>query len=437
MKLFTSNLHRFQYSFSPLFFGILATSASIIVNLVKGIETTAIPDATGYIAQAKILSEGINYAFENPDLLTHGIGFSFLIALTFVLSQSTSLLIFKLILALTHGLSVYLFARIADRYITSKKLLACCVLLFTFDPFILIPSTDVQTEPITTLLTLFWLYLFLAEETKRSRQIFLTFTFAISGFYSVIMRPNSLLALLLIAFLIYRRWIQRHFNSAVLVSSVAVFVLLLGLYQIFITKLYSGFVFLTPIGGVSSAYMCRKEFIPQYLGIATREQNEQINAWSKGGGGVSEIFANNVGSSVSTVNNELFKLGKESCLSNPLESAGVLALKAAALWRPFTVFGAYSLTIFLISFLIWVPLTIVVIKFLVSSNLSKNERMLRLFFLVLSFGYTASLLLTPTQIRHRVAFAEPFYWLIFFISLPALLKLASRAKIWVLELRKQ
>jgi len=437
MKLFTSNLHRFQHFFSPLFFGTLATSAAIILNLMKGFETTTIPDAAGYVAQAKIFSEGIDYTFKNPDLLTHGIGFSFLIALTFVFTQSTSLLLFKLILAVSHGLSVYLFAKIADRYITSKKLLACCVLFFTFDPFILIPSTDIQTEPITTLLTLFWLYLFLAEEMKKSRQIFLTLTFAISGFYSVIMRPNSLLALLLVAFLIYRRWIQHHFNSAVLITSVVVFVFLLGLYEIFITKLYSGFVFLTPIGGVSSAYMCRKEFIPQYLGIASREQNEQINVWSKGGGGVSEIFANNVGSPVSKVNNELFELGKESCLSNPLESAGVLALKAAALWRPFTVFGAYSLSIFLISFLLWVPLTIVVIKFLLTRNLSRNERLLRLFFLLLSFGYTASLLLTPTQIRHRVAFAEPFYWLIFFITLPAILKFATRAKTWVFEMRKQ
>ena len=89
------------------------------------------------------------------------------------------------------------------------------------------------------------------------------------------------------------------------------------------------------------------------------------------------------------------------------------------------------------SFLLWVPLTIVVIKFLVTRNLSRNERLLRLFFLVLSFGYTASLLLTPTQIRHRVAFAEPFYWLIFFISLPAILKFAARAKTWVFEMRKQ
>jgi hypothetical protein len=30
-------------------------------------------------------------------------------------------------------------------------------------------------------------------------------------------------------------------------------------------------------------------------------------------------------------------------------------------------------------------------------------------------GFTISLLMTPTQIRHRVAFAEPFYWIFFIV----------------------
>ena len=107
-------------------------------------------------------------------------------------------------------------------------------------------------------------------------------------------------------------------------------------------------------------------------------------------------------------------MGRESCLSNPIESFGVLFLKAVALWRPFTVFGAYDLTVFLLSFLVWVPLTITAIRFVTRKKLTGDEKLLRNFFLVISIGYTISLLLTPTQIRHRIAFAEPFYWIFFF-----------------------
>jgi len=188
----------------------------------------------------------------------------------------------------------------------------------------------------------------------------------------------------------------------------------LAAYEIFISILYSGFVFLTPIGGISSAYMCRKEFIPQYLGIASKSQNDAINAWSKGGGGVSEVIIRNQGNSISNLDSELYKMGKDACLSNPIESLGVVLLKALALWRPFTVFGAYSLSVFLLSILVWVPLTIAAIRFVSRKNLMQDEKLLRNFFLVLSIGYTISLLLTPTQIRHRIAFAEPFYWLFFF-----------------------
>jgi len=398
----------------PIFLAALAGSSSLILSFARGIESTSIPDAGGYIQQALSFTKGISYTFENPDLFTHGIGFSFLMALIFLMTDSTSLLYFKILIALSHGASVFLFYKIGERYINSRRLLISCTLLFTFDPFIILATSDIQTEPITTFLTLFWLYLYLREKDNEKKSWFLVLAFAVSGFYTVIMRPNSLLPFLLIAVLLYRKWIRVKLNSYLLSLSIFVFTSLLAGYEIFISILYSGFVFLTPIGGISSAYMCRKEFIPQYLGIASKSQNDAINVWSKGGGGISEVIISNEGNSISNLDSELYKMGRESCLSNPIESLGVLFLKASALWRPFTVFGAYSLTVFLLSFLVWVPLTIAAIRFVTRKNLTKDGKLLRNFFLVLSIGYTISLLLTPTQIRHRIAFAEPFYWIFFF-----------------------
>jgi len=397
-----------------IFLAILAASSSLILSFARGIESTSIPDAEGYIQQAIGFTKGISYTFQNPDLFTHGIGFSFLMALVFLATDSTSLLYFKLLIALSHGASTYLFYKIGARYLNSRRLLISCVLFFTFDPFIILATSDIQTEPITTFLTLFWLYLYLRDKDNEKNSWFLILAFGVSGFYTVIMRPNSLLPFVFVAFLLYRKWIKSKLSGYLLSSSIMVFIFLLAAYEIFISILYSGFVFLTPIGGISSAYMCRKEFIPQYLGIASKSQNDAINVWSKGGGGVSEVIIRNQGNSISNLDSELYKMGKDACLSNPIESLGVVLLKALALWRPFTVFGAYSLSVFLLSILVWVPLTIAAIRFVSRKNLMQDEKLLRNFFLVLSIGYTISLLLTPTQIRHRIAFAEPFYWLFFF-----------------------
>ena len=76
-----------------------------------------------------------------------------------------------------------------------------------------------------------------------------------------------------------------------------------------------------------------------------------------------------------------------------------------------SVFGAYSLEIFLVSLVFWVPLTILMIKFLIGKDYSPALRQLRLYFLVMGGTFTVSLLLTFPQVRHRVAFAEVFYWL--------------------------
>jgi hypothetical protein len=401
-------------NFLALSFGVLATLISFSISVIKGIETTSIPDADGYIKQALIFSNGFTSVFENADKLTHGLGYSLTIAGTFLLSNSTSLLLFKILTAATHGVSTYLFTRIVRKYISSAKLVLLCVAFFALDPFVLAAASDVQTEPFTTLFTILWLFLYLSPATAFHMNHGILVIFFVSGFYSVIIRPNSLLPFLLIAILFFFRIKSLELTKKIFILPFSIFAILMTGYEVFLTKLYAGFVFLSPIGGYSSIFMCRKEFVPQYLGIASKSKNDEINAWVMNGGGVKELIESDPTTTISNLDSRFYEIGKEYCLSNPLESVGILILKAAALWRPFTVFGAYSLSVFVISMLIWIPLTITTLRFISRKNLTKNEKLLRLFFLVLSVGYTISLLLTPTQIRHRIAFAEPFYWLFFF-----------------------
>lgn len=394
--------------------GLLGFLITLTTAWVRGFNSTSIPDADGYIQQAIGMLKGWEYVTNNPDQFGHGLGFSALIALTFFVTDSQSLVFFKIILAASNGLAAYLLARVGQEVGLKSTYWKLASIALILDPFVLFAATDIQTECITTTLSIYWAYMYLQTRASRSVKTNIVL-FGFLGFYTVVMRPNSLLPFVLVAFLIYFKWFKEKLYLRSIAISVGIFVSLISLYEVIITRIYAGFVFLTPIGGYSSVYMCKKELIPQYLGIISKSENDKINLFvNSGSGGVNQILEQSAGESVSTVNSQMYSLGKSICLANPLESLEVLIIKALALWRPFTVFGAYGWQIFLFSLILWLPLTITAIIYLTRKSLNMPERKLRIYFLILGVGYTISLLLTPTQIRHRIAFAEPFYWLFLF-----------------------
>ena len=394
--------------------GLLGFFITITTAWLRGLNSTSIPDAKGYIQQAIGMLKGWEYITNNPDQFGHGLGFSALIAITFFVTNSESLVLFKIILAVLNGLSAYLLARVGQEVGLKPTYWKLASIALILDPFVLFAATDVQTECITTTLSIYWAYMYLQTRASRLVQINILL-FGLLGFYTVVMRPNSLLPLALVSLLIFFKWLKEKLYLRSIAISAGIFLSLISLYEVLITRMYAGFVFLTPIGGYSSVYMCKKELIPQYLGIISKSENDKINLFvNSGSGGVNQILEQFAGQSVSTVNSQMYNLGKSICLANPLESLEVLMIKALALWRPFTVFGAYSWQIFLFSLILWLPLTITAVIYLTRKSLNKSEKDLRRYFLILSVGYTISLLLTPTQIRHRIAIAEPFYWLFLF-----------------------
>jgi hypothetical protein len=210
---------------------------------------------------------------------------------------------------------------------------------------------------------------------------------------------------------VYLKWFHDKKSLTTLGFSFAIFIGALTIFQLLITRIYQGFVFLSPVGGASAPLMCRTDFIPQYLGLISSEENQRINKLMTDATHTSDLLLKHPNYSLSEVNSSLTQLGISKCLEDPVQSIGVLVIKAIALWRPFTVFGAYGFEIFLVSLIIWMPLTIFAVKFLCSKLHSISESKLRMFFILLSLSFTLSLLITQTQVRHRVAFAEPFYWI--------------------------
>ena len=396
-----------------IYIGILASVWVLFLSFYQGIETTRYPDAPLFIEQANGILQGWDFVKSNALVFLSPLGFTSTIALSFYISQSTSLLLFKVILALTHGLSAFLVAGIGKSMGMSKRFWVIAALCFSLDPFICISALDIQVETFVTFLVLLWAYLFLAEPKNRYQANLQAISFGVSGFYGVTIRPNILIPFILLSVLFFHSWQGAKFQRMRTTKSLLFFFAPLVAFEIMITKLYGGFVFLAANGGLNTVLTCKSIFLSQYTGLISKTTNVEVNRtyYSQLQALKEEILFQNPNLSFSGLNREYLKVGIETCLQNPPESLFILLVKSIALWRPFTVIGAYGISISLLSLLVWLPLSLATIWVLMQKQSRANVCKVNKFFIVLAVGFTISLIPSSTQIRHRVAFAEPFFWL--------------------------
>ncbi len=404
---------KFPSSSKPIYLGFFASLAALCLTIFRGINQTFQNDAQGYVAEARGMHNGWIYMQENPGLFGHGFGFTGLIFLTLLVTNLKSLILIKMILVVGHGIATYFIAKIGIEIGLREKYWVCASLFFALDPFMIFAATDVQTESVTTLIVLWWCLLYISPKSERVKPQLLLTIFFLSGAYLVLVKPNTLLPFTFLSIAMYFRFRSSGTSKHLFALPAAIFLGVMFLYHIFLFKLYSGFVFLSTVGGSSAQMMCRTEFIPQFFGFVSAAENERINSIAVQSTTSADLLLGNPTLSIPEVNRELASIGLDTCLANPLSSIWVLLVKAFALWRPFTVFGAYGIEVFIFSLLLWVPLTLATIWFLLQKEMSPKCILLKKYFIVISIGFTLALLLTPTQIRHRVAFAEPFYWLFF------------------------
>ena len=398
---------------SPVTLGVIGAFVAITVSLLRGIESLNFPDAIHFLEQATAINNGWQFMVANPLQLKFPFGLPVLVASTFSISNGTSLFLIKILLAVGHGFSTYLVAQIGIRMELKNWLWMGAALIFCVDPFVLSAATALQSESITTLFVLWWAFLYISSPSPKHKFLIENILFPISGFLAILVRPNILIPFLGIFTLMILRSLQNEHLKTRIISSAGLFLLLLGSFQIFLIKLYKGFVLLAPNGGINSVLTCRSEFLSQYLGFASVPENTVINRWyfQYLDSLTTNILAKQSHISIPNLYRELYSVGIDTCMSHPIQSAFLLVIKTFALWRPSTVFGAYGSEVFAISLLIWIPLTLLVIWFLWHRPVVEIPSKMRSYFIVLAIGFSVSLLPSATQIRHRVSFAEPFYWI--------------------------
>jgi len=398
--------------------------ASFLLSLRVGLNSWSFPDAVNFIKQANAINSGFQYMEDNPGEMQFPFGLPTIIAIMFRIQGSESLITTKLILICFHLAALVCFVLIVRRLIENPKIQYLTILAFSFDPFLLSQAIDLQTEPITTFFILWWCYVYLSDirETKRSYSTIILFY--VSGMFEVITRPNSLIPFIGIGVLLFmkHRKSEVHLKSHLL--GISIFLGGLLVFQAFLWKVFGGFLFLAANGGQNFVLACRNEFVPQYLGVASQYQNQEINAWYFHylNDAISRAMSDQTMVSIPQLNKELFKFGLENCTNNLLETMSLLVLKVIGLWRPSTVFGAYGTTIFVLSILIWLPLSIAACIYLLGKTNNFRQQEFKYFSIVLWVLFTISLFPSATQIRHRIAFSEPFLWIMAGILLSNFLK---------------
>ncbi len=407
----------------PFYVWLTAFITCLVINLINGFSTIRLTDAADYYKQAVEIDYGLAYVLKNPEDFSHNLPFSFLIHMSFELIGSNSLVLFKILSILAFSYSAVLFRKVLEVIDLNFRFRIGATLLYIFDPFLLISTIDVQTESFVTLIVLQWLLLYLRIKETEGNKDGIIYGVFILGLFAVILRPNMFLVFLVILVMFYRGDARNMLYRRSSIISISTFVLVFTLYEIFLTKLNGGFVFLANYGGIGAAYTCNPEFVPQYLGFASDAKNDQINAWFSS---VSNTESANQLYSLAEINSRMYATGISTCLEDPVKSFFVLVAKFYSIWRPHTVIGAYGISVAFISFFLWAPCLYFTYSFLRRKQKSNIEKRLSTYFIVISMSFMPSLLITINQVRHRVSFAEPFFLIFFAIGISQLNKTLKR-----------
>ena len=388
---------------------------SFFYSAVRGIDRIGLPDGIGYIQQAKGILRGLTYILDNPTDFSHNMGFSFFLAIIFYVFHTSWLLPYKILMAVFHGVSTLLIVKICKSLGFQHNYVLCCGFVFALDPFLLEAASSVGTESMTTLFVLWACHFYLNRLETFGNTTFVTLIYCIVGVFSVTMRPNLIFPFILITILVIRKNSSHKYKLFSTPLFFSGFTFLFTLYEIVLWRINGAFVFLANYGGQGVAYMCSQKFVPQYLGIASAKINSEISDWANISNPVQTLLQLKFPNfSAVAIDREMYRAGISACLSAPLKSLFVLVIKFFSIWRPYTGIGAYGVKVFLFSIVLMLPSTMGTIFFLRMKVRVTKVRELKIFFLILCCGFIPSLMITTEQMRHRVAFAEGFFWIFSF-----------------------
>ena len=391
-----------------LILSFYAFAISLAYSLIRGITDSYSQDSLDYISSANKLLNGLSWVFSNPDSFAKPLGLPILLAILKIMFGSAYIIYFKILMAFFHGFTIFFAFKVMQRLQINSFIITSVALLMASDPLILSSTSDVTTETIATLTITFWLYWSILQfEGKKPSKIEEIFFISIS-LLCISTRPNYFFVF--IGLIIGTKLISK--NVKIITRPNTILICSILLYEIFVCFLYGGFLFLAPGSGLGVYFICKSQLNPQSWGILSSGKNTELNNWVlESLNSASMSFASkNRAASFLELNQYLTKEGINYCIHNSGEGITTLLAKIYGTWRPYVAFGAYSYFTFIVSLIVLTLITGFSIRFLFSKK-TAIENFVASILVWTGLLFTLTIIVTPTQVRHRIAFAETMLWI--------------------------
>jgi hypothetical protein len=350
-------IHRKSHFYSSLIFLAPVLLVSLGIVFWKGISTVDFGDGQDYLRSAEsifaptgYLREGLTWPFFRPP------GYPFFIACVWKIFGIESIAVLKLFNVAFHLISTFLIFKILVRK-NRQSTAIVGALIFGFNPFALLPLTEIQTEPLTLFLFLMFCYLI----SKHSSKLHLV-SISLIAVFLVAVRPEYIVIVLGICFIIL---ISKNRSRISIIRVAFVFVLLTTSLTWWgnQNKAATGsFIPLTNAANYllwngSTEYIYNNYEISlkydskfnstQYIAIQN-DIKAKIEKWGprykEGGLGAQSKF--------------WLTAYVENIEDNPLRFVVKTIEKAAIFWRPFLNPKSHGITTSLVSLVILLPLTL-------------------------------------------------------------------------------
>lgn len=400
-----------SHRLKDVFIFLAPFASAIFSNIYFGFNRYLNADSFEYLDQAQLLIQNFEFIRNSSDEFLKPPGVPILLAFLHILFEGNWIISYKLLMCMLHGLTVLLAFKICGTLNLSRFSKYIAVGFISLDPLLLISTTEISTEPIASAAIIAWLYWALRIQQKQELSTFFRTIFICLSTLCIASRPNYILIFVcILCLLVFYCGFESTIKKVELIIIMGLIILLVA----FTSWLHNGFVFLAPYSGLMFYFLCKDYLIPSSLGFVNIKQNEFINerVLLELGYLKRNFFDLYPSATLFDFDQELKMLGIRQCFRDGGNAIFSIMSRIIGTWRPFLSPGGYSLFEFFISLFVLSLLTLAGIIFIVKTH-EKEHKFFRHLVIWSIVIFTVSVIPTPSQIRHRIAFSEVFLWIIF------------------------
>lgn len=390
---------------------------AIFAIFIVGVNKVEFPDARDYLIAAASILRDFSYPRQNIELpFFRPPLYPFFISLIWLVFQD-SIIAVKIAQAILHGLTCWFIYKIVFKVFKNKNLGIFCSLICAVNPFLLLHTTDIQTEPLHTFLIA--ASVFLVTKILYQDKISFSLAFALGFVFgaAALCRPSALpIGITVISTLFILK--ARRDNLKLVVSTIIIAIA--GLFTAilpwtFYNKANTGeWILISDAGAYAfwvgnlpqtilvyeNTFSSPRHLMDYSNYINTDLTQQKISEWE------TEYDYSKL--SLKERENLWRKDAMENMQNNPSLTLKLWIYKAWFFWRPYLNPQAYSLKLAFASAIFLVPLYLLAIYALIKLWFETKYRKFVILIIIYFLSATVLHALVITTVRYRVPYVDVY-----------------------------